>query len=54
MYWITFLEAMAVLVFIVGLVNEKKIIRFEDRMIGKVRRCMKHEKISAGRVEGSR
>lgn len=35
------LEAFAVLVFIAGLVNEKKIIRFEDRMIGKVRRCKK-------------
>ncbi len=38
---ITVLEAVAVLVFIAGLVNEKKIIRFEDRMIGKVRRCKK-------------
>lgn len=53
MYWITFLEAMAVLLFVVGLLNEKKIIRWEDRMIGKVRRW-RHEKVSAGRVEGSR
>ena len=32
------LEALAVLALIVGLTNEKKIIRWEDRMIGKVRR----------------
>lgn len=32
------LEAVVVLVFIAGLLNEKKIIRFEDRMIGKARR----------------
>jgi len=32
------LEALAVLALIVGLLNEKKIIRWEDRMIGKVRR----------------
>ena len=42
MYVTTFLEAMAVLMFIAGLVNEKKIIQWENRMIGKVRRCMKH------------
>ena len=47
------LESLAVLVFIVGLLNEKKIIQWENRMIGKVRRW-KHEKVSAGRVEGSR
>lgn len=41
MYVTTFLEALAVLVFIVGLLNEKKIIQWENRMIGKVRRCMK-------------
>lgn len=38
MYWITFLEALAVLMFIAGLVNEKKIIQWENRMIGKVRK----------------
>ena len=38
MYVTTFLEALAVLAFIAALLNEKKIIRFEDRMIGKVRR----------------
>lgn len=38
MYWSTFLEALAVLVFIVGLLNEKKIIQWENRMIGKVRK----------------
>ncbi len=32
------LEALAVLAFCTGLLNEKKIIRWEDRMIGKVRR----------------
>ena len=32
------LEALAVLAFCAGLMNEKKIIRWEDRMIGKVRR----------------
>ena len=32
------LEALAVLALVAGLLNEKKIIRWEDRMIGKVRR----------------
>ncbi len=36
------IEALAVLAFVAGLLNEKKIIQLEDRMIGKVRRCMKH------------
>ncbi len=31
-------EALAVLAFVAGLINEKKIIQLEDRMIGKVRR----------------
>lgn len=43
------LEALAVLAFCVGLLNEKKIIRLENRMIGKVRGCKKnvsaHERI---------
>ena len=34
------LESLAVLALVAGLLNEKKIIRWEDRMIGKVRRCM--------------
>ena len=38
MHWITLIESLAVLAFCVGLLNEKKIIRWEDRMIGKVRR----------------
>lgn len=41
---VTILEAMAVLAVFVGLLNEKKIIRWEDRMIGKVR-GWKHERI---------
>ena len=32
------LEALAVLALVAGLLNEKKIIRWEDRMSGKVRR----------------
>ena len=36
------LEAAAVLILFVGLLNEKKIIRWEDRMIEKVRRCKHH------------
>ena len=36
---VTILEAMAVLAVFVGLLNEKKIIRWEDRMIEKVRGC---------------
>ena len=32
------LETLAVLAFCVGLLNEKKIIQWENRMIGKVRR----------------
>lgn len=32
------LESLAVLALVAGLLNEKKIIRWEDRMIGKVRR----------------
>lgn len=32
------LEAVVVLLFIAGLLNEKKIIQWENRMIGKVRR----------------
>ena len=42
MYVTTFLEALAVLMFIAGLLNEKKIIQLEDRMIGKVRRWKNH------------
>ncbi len=32
------LESLAVLAFCVGLMNEKKIIRWEDRMIDRIRR----------------
>lgn len=36
------LESLAVLAFVAGLLNEKKIIRLENRMIGKVRRNKGH------------
>ena len=35
----TVLEAAAVLILFIALLNEKKIIRWEDRMIDKVRGC---------------
>ena len=38
MIFTTILEALAVLMFIAGLLNEKKIIQWENRMIGKVRK----------------
>ena len=39
MYLLTFLEALAVLAVIAGLIFEDKLIRWEDRMIDKVRGC---------------
>lgn len=39
MYFVTFLEALAVLAVIAGLIFEDKLIRWEDRMIDKVRGC---------------
>lgn len=42
MYFVTFLEALAVLAVIAGLIYEDKLIRWEDRMIEKVRRCKHH------------
>ena len=53
MIFTTILEALAVLMFIAGLLNEKKIIQWENRMIRKVRRW-KDEKVSTGRIEGGR